>query len=54
MEELLLEQQLGTLNRFRSGTLRRCHHRVTDRQIDDIEEEEKKEVEREKISKPSS
>jgi hypothetical protein len=36
MKELLLEQQLGTLNRFRSGTLRRCHHRMTDRQIDDI------------------
>ena len=31
MKELLLEQQLGTLNRFRSGTLRRCHHRMTDR-----------------------
>ncbi len=36
MKDLLLEQQLETLNRFRSGTLRRCHHRMTDRQIDDI------------------
>lgn len=33
MKELLLEQQLETLNRFRSGTLRRWHrHRMTDRQ----------------------
>jgi hypothetical protein len=48
MKELLLEQQLGTLNRFRSGTLRRCHHRMTDRQIGDIKKE-KKEIERKDI-----
>jgi hypothetical protein len=46
MKELLLEQQLGTLNRFRSGTLRRCHHRMTGRQIDDM----KKKKQKEKIS----
>jgi hypothetical protein len=37
MRELLLEQQLGTLNRFRFGTIRRCHHQMTDRQTDDRE-----------------
>jgi hypothetical protein len=50
MKELLLEQQLETLNRFRSGTLRRCHHRMTDRQIDDI----KKKKQKEKISNSNS
>ena len=42
MKELLLEQQLGTLNRFRSGTLRRCHHRMTDRQIGDMKRKKEK------------